>query len=157
MLVDPRLFKRTPDSLQRVKSHSMRDDGIFGGDPVAVQRADTADSGTTVVAWLRIDSVLLRHPTSDEALVLIGGPFQRRELVAVNRAAAGVGLLPGIRLAAARAIVPGFVALEYVPAHEVQGQRFLAAWSYRFSSQVWAGWPNAIVLEVRGSFFLSHV
>lgn len=50
LLVDPRLFKRTPDYLLRVKGQSMRDDGIFDGDLVAVQRADTAETGATVVA-----------------------------------------------------------------------------------------------------------
>lgn len=103
---------------------------------------------------LGIDSVLRRHPAPDEPLALIGGPFQRRELVAVNRAAADVGLRPGMRLAAAQAIAPGFAAVEHAPAHEAQWQRFLAAWAYRFSSQVWAGWPNAIALEVQGSFSL---
>jgi protein ImuB len=103
---------------------------------------------------LGIDSVLRRHPAPDEPLALIGGPFQRRELVAVNRAAADAGLRPGMRLAAAQAIAPGFATVEHVPAHEEQWQRFLAAWAYRFSSQVWAGWPNAIALEVQGSFSL---
>lgn len=103
---------------------------------------------------LGIDSVLRRHPAPDEPLALIGGPFQRRELVAVNRAAADVGLRPGMRLAAAQAIAPGFAAVEHAPGHEAQWQRFLAAWAYRFSSQVWAGWPNAIALEVQGSFSL---
>lgn len=103
---------------------------------------------------LGIDSVLRRHPAPDEPIALIGGPFQRRELVAVNRAAADVGLRPGMRLAAAQAIAPGFAAVEHAPAHDAQWQRFLAAWAYRFSSQVWAGWPNAIVLEVQGSFSL---
>lgn len=103
---------------------------------------------------LGIDSVLRRHPTPDEPLALISGPFQRRELVAVNRAAADVGLRPGMRLAAAQAIAPGLAAVEHAPAHEAQWQRFLAAWAYRFSSQVWAGWPNVIALEVQGSFSL---
>lgn len=103
---------------------------------------------------LGIDSVLRRHPAPDEPLALIGGPFQRRELVAINRAAAEIGLRPGMRLAAAQAIAPGFGMVEHDPAQEALWQQFLAAWAYRFSSQVWAGSPNAIVLEVQGSFSL---
>lgn len=103
---------------------------------------------------LGIDSVLRRHPTPDAPLALIGGPFQRRELVAINRAAADAGLRPGMRLAAAQAIAPGVAMVEHDPAQEALWQQFLAAWAYRFSSQVWAGWPNAVVLEVQGSFSL---
>jgi protein ImuB len=76
----------------------------------------------------------------------------RRELVAVNRAANEAGLYPGQRLVAAQAICPRFAALDEDPASDARWQRFLAAWAYRFSSQVWAGWPNAILLEVQGSF-----
>ena len=47
------LFAPQPDYLLRVKGDSMRDDGIFDGDLVAVQRSDTAENGQIVVA--RID------------------------------------------------------------------------------------------------------
>lgn len=102
--------------------------------------------------FLGLDSVLRTHPNPDEPLVLVGGPTQRRELVAVNRAAGDAGLRPGQRLVAAQAIHPGFTALDHDPAMEAHWQGFLAAWAYRFSSQVWAGWPSAIALEVGGSF-----
>ncbi|TDK26201.1 DNA polymerase Y family protein [Luteimonas aestuarii] len=101
---------------------------------------------------LGIDSVLRRHPTPDEPLVLVGGPTQRRELVAVNRAAGEAGLRPGQRLVAAQAICPRFTAMDHDPALDAHWQRFLAAWAYRYSSQVWAGWPGAVLLEVKGSF-----
>lgn len=103
---------------------------------------------------LGIDSVLRRHPTPDAPLVIVGGPTQRRELVSVNRAAAQAGLRPGMRLLAAQAIAPGFAMVEHDPASEPRCQQFLAAWAYRFSSHVYAGWPNAIVLEAKGSFAL---
>lgn len=101
---------------------------------------------------LGIDSVLRRHPTPEAPLALVGGPTQRRELVAVNRAAGEAGLRPGQRLVAAQAICPKFAAIDHDAALDAQWQRFLAAWAYRFSSQVWAGWPDAIALEVAGSF-----
>src|SRR5690606_6965455 len=53
VLLDRALFASKPDYLLRVKGDSMRDDGIFDGDLVAVQRASDARSGQVVVA--RID------------------------------------------------------------------------------------------------------
>lgn len=103
---------------------------------------------------LGIDSVLRRHPEPDAPIALIGGSVQRREVIAINRAAAEAGLRPGQRLAAAQAICPGFAMIEHDPENERRWQQFLAAWAYRFSSQVWAEWPNCIALEVQGSFSL---
>ncbi|HST44732.1 MAG TPA: transcriptional repressor LexA [Luteimonas sp.] len=53
LLLDRTLFASKPDYLLRVHGDSMRDDGIFDGDLVAVQRARDARSGQVVVA--RID------------------------------------------------------------------------------------------------------
>lgn len=53
VLMDRALFAGTPDYLLRVKGDSMRDDGIFDGDLVAVQRATEGRNGQVVVA--RID------------------------------------------------------------------------------------------------------
>ncbi len=101
---------------------------------------------------LGLDSVLRRHPEPDKPLVIVGGPAQRREILAVNASAAAAGLHPGQRLAAAHALLAHFAMIEHDPDAIERWQRFLAAWAYRFSSQVWAGWPNAIVLEAKASF-----
>lgn len=53
VLLDRTLFANKPDYLLRVKGDSMREDGIFDGDLVAVQRASEARNGQVVVA--RID------------------------------------------------------------------------------------------------------
>ena len=53
LLLDRALFSDRPDYLLRVKGDSMRDDGIFDGDLVAVKRANEARNGQVVVA--RID------------------------------------------------------------------------------------------------------
>ena len=53
LLLDRALFSDRPDYLLRVKGDSMRDDGIFDGDLVAVKRAGEARNGQVVVA--RID------------------------------------------------------------------------------------------------------
>jgi repressor LexA len=53
LLLDRALFSDRPDYLLKVKGDSMRDDGIFDGDLVAVRRASEARNGQVVVA--RID------------------------------------------------------------------------------------------------------
>ncbi|PNS09498.1 transcriptional repressor LexA [Solilutibacter silvestris] len=53
LVVDGALFRQRPDYLLRVQGDSMRDDGIFDGDLVAIRQASSAEDGQTVVA--RID------------------------------------------------------------------------------------------------------
>ena len=61
LLLDRALFSEKPDYLLRVKGESMRDDGIFDGDLVAVKRASEARNGQVVA---RIDA---RSPSSDSS------------------------------------------------------------------------------------------
>lgn len=103
---------------------------------------------------LVLDDVL-RHRTDLRApLALVAGSTQLRTLHAVNFAAAQAGLRAGMRLTAARALLPEFAMVEYDPKAEARLQRFLAAWAYRHSSMVSAQWPGCILLEVRASFSL---
>jgi len=53
LIVDRVMFSPTPDYLLRVRGDSMRDDGIFDGDLVAVHRTADARDGQVVVA--RVD------------------------------------------------------------------------------------------------------
>lgn len=53
LVVDRVMFSPTPDYLLRVRGDSMRDDGIFDGDLVAVHRTADARDGQVVVA--RVD------------------------------------------------------------------------------------------------------
>lgn len=101
---------------------------------------------------LGIDSILRRHPRPDEPLALIEGPTQRETLHDVNAAAAQAGLVPGMRLTAARALLPDVRIVTHRPEQTARWYDFLCAWAYQFSSQVHAGWPDAIALEVKGSF-----
>lgn len=71
LLVDARLFKRTPDYLLRVQGQSMRDDGIFDGDLVAVKRADTAENGDTVVARIDDEITIKRLKRTSRKLLLL--------------------------------------------------------------------------------------
>jgi repressor LexA len=54
--VDPRLFKPTPDYLLRVRGDSMRDEGIFDRDLVAIKQSTTAIHNRIVVA--RVDDAV---------------------------------------------------------------------------------------------------
>ena len=107
-----------------------------------------------VLPQLALDAVLRRLPDAHAPLALVGGSAQLRTLHAVNAAAAQAGLKAGMRLPAARALLPEFAVVEHDPQAEARWQRFLAAWAYRHSSLVSAQWPGCIVLEVRASFRL---
>src|SRR5690606_17740997 len=52
------------------------------------------------------------------------------------------------------ALAGGFATLDHDPDEEARWHRFLAAWAYRFSSQVSTRWPHALVMEIRGSLGL---
>ena len=108
---------------------------------------------------LALDGVLRRHPQPDQALALVTGPAQKRVLAAVNCAAARAGLHAGQALAAAHALLPQFATVEYDAAEVARWRDFLAAWAYRYSSQVGAVAFNgmaedAIVLEIGASLRL---
>ncbi len=103
---------------------------------------------------LALDGVLRRHPEPDRPLALVDGPAQRRVLVAVNAAAAQCGLQRGQSLGAAQALCAETNLIEYAAAHVARWQHFLAAWAYRYSSQVSVAFPGAVVLEVAGSLGL---
>ncbi|MCD9006122.1 DNA polymerase Y family protein [Luteimonas sp. XNQY3] len=103
---------------------------------------------------LALDAVLRRLPDPGAPLALVAGPAQLRTLHAVNAGAARAGLAAGMRLTAARALLPEFATVEHEPQAEARCHRFLAAWAYRHSSLVSAQWPGCIVLEVRASFGL---
>ncbi|MEO5565169.1 MAG: DNA polymerase Y family protein [Luteimonas sp.] len=103
---------------------------------------------------LALDGVLRQHQRPEQPLVLVTGPAQRRVLAAVNPAAARAGLHPGQALAAAHAVLAEFATVEYDAAEVARWRDFLAAWAYRYSSQVLACFDDAIVLEIAASLRL---
>lgn len=103
---------------------------------------------------LALDAVLRGRADPAVALVLVGGSPQRRVLRAVNAAARALGLRPGQSLSAAQALSRDFAQAEYDPAQIERCQRFLAAWAYRFSSQVSLHYPRTLLLEVESSLGL---
>src|SRR5579859_3233142 len=102
---------------------------------------------------LALDGVLRRRPSSDTPLVLVRGSAQARTVFAANTAARAAGLNAGQRLSAAQALLSQFEAVEYDPEAVARWHRFLAAWAYRYRSEV-VLFPHAVVLEVSKSLGL---
>lgn len=103
---------------------------------------------------LALDAVLRQRPDPEQPLALLTGPAQRRVLQAVNASARALGLRPGQSMTAAQALSKGFVTAEYDSAEIEHWQQFLAAWAYRFSSQVSVHYPRAVVFEIESSLGL---
>ncbi|QXI30867.1 Y-family DNA polymerase [Pseudomonas vanderleydeniana] len=107
-----------------------------------------------VFPQLALDGVLRRVPEPDAPLALLSGSPQRRVLQAVNASARALGLCPGQSLTAAHALTKAFATAEYDPAEIEQWQQLLAAWAYRFSSQVSLRYPRALLFEIESSLGL---
>jgi len=103
---------------------------------------------------LALDAVLRRHPEPDAPLALVRGTAPRRLVTAANAAALAGGVRRGQSLTAAEAVCPGLAVVEDDLAHHEHWQHFLAAWAYRYSSEVSTALPGAVVLEAEGSFGL---
>src|SRR4249919_1779160 len=103
---------------------------------------------------LALDGVIRRLADPEPALALVSGPAQRRVLFAVNAAAVQRGLQRGQSLTAAQALCADLRLIEYDADHVARWQHFLAAWAYRYSSQVSVAFPGAVVLEIAGSLNL---
>jgi len=103
---------------------------------------------------LALDGAQRRRPDPDAPLALVSGARQRRVLHAVNPAARALGLRRGMALATAQALAHDVATLDHDPAEEARWHRFLAAWAYRYSSQVSTRWPHALLVEIRGSLGL---
>lgn len=103
---------------------------------------------------LALDAVLRGRANPAEPLALLAGNPQRRVLQALNQSARALGLRPGQSLTAAHALTRDFAMVEYDPAEIERWQCFLAAWAYRFSSQVSLQYPRALLLEIESSMGL---
>ncbi|MCS4246482.1 MULTISPECIES: DNA polymerase Y family protein [unclassified Pseudomonas] len=107
-----------------------------------------------VFPQLALDGVQRGHPEPGQPLALLAGTPQRRVLQTVNDAARALGLRPGQSLTAAHALAKTFACAEYDPAEIERWQQFLAAWAYRFSSQVSVYYPRALLFEIESSLGL---
>ncbi len=107
-----------------------------------------------VFPQLALDGVQRLHPDPAQPLALLAGTPQRRVLQTVNDAARALGLRSGQSLTAAHALVKTFTSAEYDPVEIERWQQFLAAWAYRFSSQVSVYYPRALLFEIESSLGL---
>ncbi len=103
---------------------------------------------------LALDGVLRGCADPAAPRVLLTGPVQRRVLHAVNPAAAALGLQRGMSMATAQALASNFIATVHDPAEEARWHTLLAAWAYRFSSQVSLQMARALIVEIEGSLGL---
>ncbi|MFD0324342.1 transcriptional repressor LexA [Lysobacter gummosus] len=71
VLIDRLLFSPRPDYLLRVKGDSMREDGIFDGDLVAVHRTGDARSGQVVVARIGDEITIKRLRIDADGIALL--------------------------------------------------------------------------------------
>ena len=103
---------------------------------------------------LALDAVLRQRSDPDEPLALLSGPAQRRVLQAVNEPARALGLRAGQSMTAAQALSKAFACADYDQAGVEHWQQFLAAWAYRFSSQVSVHFPRTVLFEIESSLAL---
>ncbi|WP_369991738.1 transcriptional repressor LexA [Pseudomonas xanthosomatis] len=71
LLLDPSLFRRTPDYLLKVRGDSMVDDGIFDGDLVGIRQQGDARDGQIVVARLDGEVTIKRLQRTREGYRLL--------------------------------------------------------------------------------------
>ncbi|MCQ2996345.1 DNA polymerase Y family protein [Pseudomonas syringae] len=103
---------------------------------------------------MALDGVMRRRSEPDEPLALVSGSAQRRILQAINPAARALGLRSGQSLTSAQVLVRDFATVEYDPAETERLHRLLAAWAYRFSSQVSLKYPRVLLMEIGSSLGL---
>ncbi len=77
-----------------------------------------------------------------------------RVVMAVDAAAAGLGLRPGMKLAQAQALVPGLAVHDADPAGDATLLRRLAAWSLRYAPLAGIDPPDGLWIDVTGGTHL---
>lgn len=103
---------------------------------------------------LALDGALRSRPRLTQPFALIHGPAQQRTLIAVNDLARAARLHPGQRLAEAEAVCRSLLSEEHVPRRLESDLGLIAAWAYRYSSEVALDPPHAVVLEIGKSLGL---
>jgi len=84
------------------------------------------------------------------AIAIIEGPAQRPLVIHCNDVARSQGASPGMKLAAAQALVRDLIAVERHPERERDALAELAAWAYQFSGEIVVQ-PDGVLLETGAS------
>lgn len=103
---------------------------------------------------LALDTALRGREPFGQPFALVTGSAQQRRLIAVDVHARAAGLAPGQRLAEAEAVCRELETTEYDPSRTRASLALIAAWAYRYSSEVRIDPPRAVILEVERSFKL---
>ncbi len=93
-------------------------------------------------------------PPPAEPLVTARREGSRRVIAGVDRAAAALGLRPGLTVAHAQALVPDLHVVEAAPEAEGAELTRLAAWCLRYAPVVAADPPDGIWIDVAGAAHL---
>ncbi len=89
-----------------------------------------------------------------DPLVVVGRVDNALVLVAVDAAAARIGLTPGLPLATARAMAPALAVVEADPAADAALIDAVAGWAERYTPFVGMDPPDALLLDIGGSAHL---
>lgn len=101
--------------------------------------------------WWPAERLARRRPeVRSRPFVAVSDARGRQVVASANRRAARAGLVPGMSLADARAIVPEVVARAADPAADARALESLARWAFRFTPRVAPAGPDAILLDVGG-------
>lgn len=92
-----------------------------------------------------------RAAPTPEPLVVSDGQGREQRVLAANAAARARGILPGLAVSAAHALAPRLYVKPRNAVAEAAMLERLAAWAYRYTSQVSLAAPDALLLEVAGS------
>ena len=91
-----------------------------------------------------------------------GGPFvtsmhdgRRRVVTAAGAAAQAIGIMPGMPLANAQALVPGLGIVESEPDADAAALMQLAAWCLRYAPLVAADGPDGVWIDATGCTHLA--
>jgi protein ImuB len=93
-------------------------------------------------------------PPPDEPVVVVAQEGPRRVLAAVDHAARGLGLRPGLALAQAQAMVPGLAVIAADPEGDAAALHRLAAWCLCYAPLVAPDPPDGIWIDVVGAAHL---
>ena len=108
--------------------------------------------------WLAVVLPALPLQLAERALVqpdnvpvaIVDGPAQRPVLLHCNDSARGQGVAPGMKLAAAQALVRDLVAVERNAEREREALAELSAWAYQFSGEIVVQ-ADGVLIETGGS------
>ncbi|MGV6874867.1 Y-family DNA polymerase [Pseudochelatococcus sp. B33] len=90
-------------------------------------------------------------PRPDGPLVLAGREGRRRVVTALDAAAERLGLVAGMAVTKARALVPGLAVVDADPCADARGLERLALWALRFSPIVASDPPDGLVIDTTGA------